>query len=48
MFTVCAWCKKTIEETEPLEDKTITPGACAECIEKEWRELGEIIEDIKI
>ena len=33
MKRVCAWCQKSMGETEPLEDKSITHGMCPECYE---------------
>jgi hypothetical protein len=31
MIIVCAWCKRTYGEKEPLDDKSTTHGMCEEC-----------------
>ena len=34
MKIICAWCKKEIEEKEPLNDPDISHSICQECIDR--------------
>jgi len=34
MVVICAWCKKTIGEIAPYDDKSVSHGICPECAEK--------------
>ena len=34
MKVICAWCKKSLGEKEPLKDKRETHGICPSCEKK--------------
>lgn len=45
MKVICAWCKKDLEDKEPLEDKRISHGMCEKCcvrIMEETAHMGEL------
>ncbi len=51
MIKICAWCKKVMGETPPLEDKSETHGICPECRDKNMpkrREPMKLEEAIKV
>lgn len=41
MRRICAWCKKDMGETEPLDDPTVTHGICGPCEAAAMEEFEE-------
>lgn len=31
MIVICAWCRETLGEKQPLEDKSVSHGICKAC-----------------
>lgn len=42
MIVVCAWCKKWLEEIEPLDDESLTHGICKDCQRKQLAEVEKM------
>jgi len=40
MKIICAWCKKSLGEKEPIDDKRISHGICDDC-KKDIRQENE-------
>lgn len=42
VIVVCAWCKKWLEEIEPLDDESLTHGICKDCQRKQLAEVEKM------
>ena len=46
MRVICAWCKKKMENKEPLEDNRISHSCCEKCFDYVLKDFEKEEEDL--